>query len=74
MTQYAGLAMRGVGISAGANVILNALLVPRFGMDGAAVATATSVALVNVILFFWVRRQVGISSSVLGRGGAARGG
>jgi len=66
MTQYAGLAMRGVGIAAGANVILNALLVPRFGMDGAAVATATSVALVNVILFFWVRRQVGISSSVLG--------
>src|SRR5680860_851939 len=64
MTQYAGLAMRGVGIAAGANVILNALLVPRFGMDGAAVATATSVGLVNVILFFWVRRQVGISSSV----------
>lgn len=70
MTQYAGLAMRGVGIAAGSNVIMNALLVPRFGMDGAAVATATSVALVNLILFFWVRRQVGISSSVLGRGGA----
>jgi O-antigen/teichoic acid export membrane protein len=54
------------GTAAGVNVVLNLLLIPTMGMEGAAVATATSVVLWNLWLFFLVRRRVGVHSFFLG--------
>lgn len=55
------------GTAAGVNVGLNLLLIPAMGMEGAAVATATSVILWNLWLFALVRRKVGVHSFFVGR-------
>lgn len=41
------------------NLILNAVLIPRFGMTGAAIASAFSTMLINVIPYFLVRTYYG---------------
>jgi O-antigen/teichoic acid export membrane protein len=46
-------------------LILNLVLVPRYGMVGAAWATVVATAAAHVTLFLQVRRHVGIDSSVL---------
>lgn len=43
------LSLKAAGISAGANVILNVLLIPKFGIAGAAIATCTSLILMTII-------------------------
>ncbi len=55
-----------VAISAGVNVILNALFIPLWGIEGAAIATTTSTVVWNVILVVQVRRRLGIDTTVLG--------
>lgn len=45
-----------VGTGAGANLILNFLLIPRFGMMGAAVSTSLSYMLLPIIAYAIVRR------------------
>jgi O-antigen/teichoic acid export membrane protein len=64
-----------VGFSAALNVLLNALLIPRFGIDGAAAATALSTLTWNALLAAFVYRRLGFYS-LLGiltvRRGAAR--
>ncbi len=54
------------GTAAAMNVLLNVLLIPRMGIEGAALATATSMALWNLWLFALVRRKVGVHSFFLG--------
>lgn len=56
----------GVGISAALNVILNALLIPKWGVAGAAIATASSMITWNILLGIWVYKTLGIHSTVLG--------
>ncbi|MEJ2377030.1 MAG: oligosaccharide flippase family protein [Pseudolabrys sp.] len=46
------------------NIVLNALLIPRFGMAGAAIATAASTILWNAGLAFLAHSRIGINSSV----------
>jgi len=48
------------GVSAGANVGLNLLLVPPLGLMGGAIATMISVALQNLWLVGMMRNRVGI--------------
>jgi O-antigen/teichoic acid export membrane protein len=50
MVNAAGRVTRSVAVGATANVGLSIVLIPSFGATGAAVATATSVALTNVLL------------------------
>lgn len=50
-------------ISAVINIALNALLIPRYGMPGAAIATATAMAFWNLWLMHFVRRELGIRIS-----------
>jgi O-antigen/teichoic acid export membrane protein len=45
------------------NVLLNIFLIPRFGINGAAAATAVSLAFWNIALFVRVRSRLGISST-----------
>lgn len=49
------------------NFILNALLIPRWGIEGAATATAISIASLNIVNAIWVRKKLGINSSILGQ-------
>ena len=67
MTGHERDAALGVGISAIINVSLNAVLIPAWGLDGAAVATTSSLIIWNVVLAIWVYRRLGIHSTALGR-------
>lgn len=67
MTGYDRRAAVGVGIGAGLNIALNAFLIPAFGIEGAAIATATSTVVWNSLLAFWVYKKLGIYPTALGR-------
>jgi O-antigen/teichoic acid export membrane protein len=67
MTGHERGAAVGTGIGAVVNVALNLLLIPQFGLTGAATATATATALTGVIHIWMVRRRLGIDSTALGR-------
>lgn len=56
-----------IGLSVALNVILNAILIPRWGIAGAAVTTASSMILRNLWLLVQVYRRFGIDSTALGR-------
>ncbi|MCS3904366.1 O-antigen/teichoic acid export membrane protein [Methylohalomonas lacus] len=47
------------------NIVLNGLLIPFYGMSGAAVATALSLALWNFMLYRQVRNRLGLISTAL---------
>ena len=51
----------------GLNVILNALLIPRWGVEGAALATTSTTILVNIINTLWVRQKLGIDCTAFGK-------
>jgi O-antigen/teichoic acid export membrane protein len=53
-----------LGGSAAINVVLNLVLIPQFGIEGAAVSTALTTALQNLWLCWIVRRELGIVSHV----------
>lgn len=66
--------LAGVAVGAAANVSLNALLIPPFGLAGAALATAMGLLVWNILLAGRVRRRLGFDPTILGRGvGAVRG-
>ena len=46
------------------NIILNLVLVPRFGIVGAALATTISMVVWNVLLVIAVRKKLGVNSLV----------
>jgi O-antigen/teichoic acid export membrane protein len=48
-----------------ANVTLNALLIPRWDIAGAAIATGASLILWNVLLVILVRRRLGVDATFL---------
>lgn len=60
MTGYEQETLRAISLSAVCNVILNALLIPEFGLAGAASATAISVVLWNVILGVQLYRRLAL--------------
>lgn len=65
MTGHERLTMWGVGLSVAVNVMLNAILIPRLGVEGAAIASGVSLAGWNVILWYWVRKRLRLRSSAL---------
>jgi len=66
MTGYERDAALGVGLSAGLDIILNMMLIPRWNLQGAATATTTSIIIWNVLLAFLVYKRLGIHSTALG--------
>lgn len=66
MSGHERLAMRGLVLAAGVNVALNLLLIPDYGIEGAAIATALSTVLWNVMLWHSVWRKLGVDSSPIG--------
>lgn len=66
MTGHERLAAQGMSAGAAANVLLNLALIPLWGTTGAAIATALSLILWNVVQGVHVRRRLGLRPSVLG--------
>ena len=57
----------GLGVSVVLNILLNALLIPKFGLNGAAAATMISALSWNLILVVVVKKILKIDASVIGR-------
>jgi O-antigen/teichoic acid export membrane protein len=66
MTGHERAAAVGTGVGAAANVVLNALLIPMFGLAGAATATATATALTALVHVLMVRRRLPINPLAFG--------
>lgn len=65
MTGHERDAARAVGVGAALNVALNALLIPPWGVAGAAVGTGVSMVVFNVLLAWQVRRRLDLRATVL---------
>ncbi len=55
-----------MGMSALANVLLNYLLIPEYGLIGAALSTMTSTILWNVLMLLKVKLELKINPSIIG--------
>lgn len=60
MTGHQNQTAIAVGVSAVLNIILNGLLIPQWGLNGAAIATTTSIIAVNIIKLILMRKKLGI--------------
>lgn len=67
MTDHESIVTRTVALAAAGNVLANLALIPIWGMNGAAAATAMTFLAWNLLLARAVRRRLGIDSSALGR-------
>ncbi|CAK0756137.1 putative Polysacc_synt_C domain-containing protein [Gammaproteobacteria bacterium] len=65
MTGHQIQALRVAGISLVIDFILNILLIPRYGIIGAAIATAITTATWNILLVRLVKKLVGVNPTVL---------
>lgn len=63
MAGYERITARGIFFAAICNLVLNSILIPTYGMNGAASATAITLALWNLILWNSVRRVLHVDSS-----------
>lgn len=63
MTSYHGLASRVVIAASLLNIVLNALLIPSYGMLGAALSTAVSISFRSGILGYFVWKKLNIMPS-----------
>ena len=52
----------GLTLAAGVNVLLNLILIPPLGSEGAAIATAVSMIIWNIILWWLAKKRLGINS------------
>lgn len=54
-------------IAAGLNIILNIALIPNWGIEGAAIATATSMIFWHIFLVILIYQRLGLHSTFLGQ-------
>jgi O-antigen/teichoic acid export membrane protein len=66
MTGHQGSCGKTYAGAAVTNIILNALLIPRLGIAGAALATTLTIIVTSGLLVFLVRRHLGLRSSIFG--------
>jgi len=65
MTGHQNAVARIISVCAVLNIVLNAILVPRLGLAGAAIATAFSTVLWNVAMLRYVVTHLGINPTML---------
>jgi O-antigen/teichoic acid export membrane protein len=65
MTGYQKYTFMGVAVSAILNVILNAAFIPQWGAEGAAIATAISTVIWNILLVIFVQKRLNINMNPL---------
>lgn len=66
MTKHANLCARAFSVGAVLNISLNAILIPHFGIVGAALATSISTSFSYLSCWYTVRRKLGLRPSFLG--------
>lgn len=66
MTGYEKNTLIAIAISSVVTIVLSTLLIPRWGIEGAALATTVSMMIWNIILIYQVNRLLGINSTALG--------
>jgi len=66
MTGYERDAAWSLGFATILNIVLNMTLIPHWGLEGAAIAAATSLSLLNVLLSALVYKRIGLHSTALG--------
>lgn len=66
MTGHEKSVMNGVAIGLMINIVLNLILIPIFGISGAAWATTVTFVVWNLILWIFALRRLGIDTSVVG--------
>lgn len=66
MTGHERQVILGLSLSAVANVVLSLVLIPHWGLAGAALASAASLSLWNSVLVVVVHRRLKISPTILG--------
>lgn len=64
MTHHEADAMRSLGMSIVLNIILNIGLIPRYGINGAAIATTMSMIFRNVYLYYIIKSSINIKSRI----------
>lgn len=62
MAGYEGRTARGLALAAGTNIVVNLLLIPPYGIEGAAIASAVSLVVWNVYLVRQARLYTGIAT------------
>jgi len=55
------------GISAGINICLDLILIPRYGILGAATATAVALVCWNLGMVWYTRKKIGIKVTLFGK-------
>jgi O-antigen/teichoic acid export membrane protein len=65
MTGHERDTMRGLTMAAVLNVLLSLTLIPMFGINGAAIASAITLVICNVLLWKSVRKRLDIQSAIL---------
>lgn len=65
MTGHQDTTAKVLGSAAIGNVVLNAMLVPRYGLVGAAFATAVSTGSLSLLLVVFARSKLGIRTSIV---------
>lgn len=65
MTKYERFTALSDGGGAVLNVVLNAFLIPRWGIEGAAVATSVSLIIVNLVNAFFVSKKLRINGTII---------
>ena len=70
MTGHQNATAWAYGGAAALNIALNFILVPRYGLEGAAVATSIALVSASIWLYISVRRRLGISAFVFNFGRA----
>jgi len=65
MTGHQIIAAQIIAMGAGLNVLLNLILIPQWGMLGAAIATSLTTIFWNLVLLRFVHQQLGINPTVL---------
>jgi len=68
MTGHERDTARGVSVAAAGNIVFGILLIPTFGMPGAAAATAMSLTIWNILLYRKVKERTGLRSWAFFRG------
>ncbi|HET7307467.1 MAG TPA: flippase [Gammaproteobacteria bacterium] len=63
MTGHERLCALGVGLSVTLNIALNGILIPYYGIEGAAIATGASLILWNLLLWYMIRRYLSFNST-----------
>ena len=63
MTGHEREAAYNIGVSVTVKLSLNAALIPPFGIEGAATATAFTTVLWNISVFVFVNQRLGINST-----------